>query len=258
MGEQSASTHFIKWPLGKDKNCPKSILAATAGGLISRQHLLKTLTSAWRLFPTTARTGQAFPPELQHHLPEPHKVTRMCWIHPHFPLCTQGVDTCGGRFPVSLLVPEPCGQHILGLAQGTATPQPGPLAVWRWQGMRQMFHQPAHLHWSNWGRNIICSVGEEIVTENSWGQIGMEEHKIPPLAQPNPEGNACPHPQLLKVSRQNWLIWVLLVKKKGCSLLLVLSALVDPNGLCFGDWIYYQKTKAKSWDLHVLRTSTWW
>lgn len=42
--EQSASTDFIKFYLGKDRNCPESILAATAGGLIFRQDLLKTQT----------------------------------------------------------------------------------------------------------------------------------------------------------------------------------------------------------------------
>lgn len=41
--ERTKCKHFIKWPHGKDRNWPKSILA-TAGGLIFRQDLLKTET----------------------------------------------------------------------------------------------------------------------------------------------------------------------------------------------------------------------
>lgn len=62
------------------------------------------------------------------------------------------------------------------LAQVSATHWSGPFSVLRWKGMRQVFYQPALLHWSKLGRNlIICSMGDEIVTENSWGQTGKEE-----------------------------------------------------------------------------------
>lgn len=91
MREQSASIYFTKWPLSKVTNCPNNILAATAGGLIIRKHLLKMLASALRLFPypcTTARPAEqympaegAFPSAHFYHLLEQHKVTKILCCH---------------------------------------------------------------------------------------------------------------------------------------------------------------------------------
>lgn len=79
-------------------------------------------------------------------LPEAHKVTRMCWAHLQLPLCTQGV------VGLSLLLTDP-GQHIPGPAQGSATPQPGPLVGEGGKG---------------WGR---CFTNLLICTETSEGEI---------------------------------------------------------------------------------------
>lgn len=89
--EQSASIDFTKWPLSKVTNCPNNILAATAGGLIIRKHLPKTLTSALRLFPcprATAKTAEqhmlaegAFPSAHIYHPLEQHKATKILCCH---------------------------------------------------------------------------------------------------------------------------------------------------------------------------------
>lgn len=83
---------------GKDGNGPKSILAATACGIIFRQDLLKTQIQLEGSSPPLPGQDRLF---LLHSTTTSlwHRVTRMCWVHPHLPPCTQGVDRCTGRSP---------------------------------------------------------------------------------------------------------------------------------------------------------------
>lgn len=121
MREQSASTDFIKWPLGKDRNCPKSILA-TAGGLIFGQDLLKTQTQL-------EGCSQALPGQARLF---PLQGTTTSLKHTKWPegvgytlTCPSALRECPGVLggSVSLLAPEP------GQVQSSATPQPGPLEM---------------------------------------------------------------------------------------------------------------------------------
>lgn len=63
--------------------------------LIFRKGLLNTDVSLKAL----SRAGHTFPPALLHHLPEAHKVTKMCWIHPHFPLGKSTGEVGGSSVP---------------------------------------------------------------------------------------------------------------------------------------------------------------
>lgn len=131
---------------------------------------------------------------------------------------------------MSPLLPEP-GQHTPGLAQGSASPQPAPLVDKGDKGWDRCFTNLLVYTATNEG---------EISSSAPWArklsQRTVEEHKIPALAQPNPEGDACPHPQLLKAAPgRTESAGSYLQKGRAAALLLVLSSLGDPNGLCFGD-----------------------
>lgn len=164
MRQQSASTDFIKCPFGKDRNCPNSILA-TAGGLIFREDLPKTQTELEGS--SQALPGQDFPPA-----PWSTQSDQNVLGTPSAPSLHSG---SGGTVPAARW-PWPAHPRTgTGQCHSPAW-SPG---RWRWQRMGQMFHQPAHLHWDKWGRNlIICSVGGGIVTENSEGRLEWKNKKF--------------------------------------------------------------------------------
>lgn len=101
---------------------------------------------------------------------------------------------------MSLLVPDP-GQHNPGLAQGSAAPQPGPLVDEGDKGWDRCFTSLLVYTETNGGEISSSALwarklSQRIVTGG--GQIGMEEHKIPALAQLKPRGKRLPTPPAAK------------------------------------------------------------